>query len=188
MKLLLAASAFIALTAGAAAAAPQVQQMIYNVDAAAQCSAAANDQAELKQGLSYCDIALSDPAMTHRAALLMNRGVVKVRLGNNADALTDYNAAIAIDPKLGDAYVNHAGVLVAMKRYDEARSDVAQGISLGATNMHAAFYTRGVIAEEAGDVKAAYRDYKQALAIKPDYAAASRELSRFKVVTRAARL
>jgi tetratricopeptide (TPR) repeat protein len=118
----------------------------------------------------------------------MNRGVIKVRLGNNTDALADYNAAIAIDPMLGDAYVSRAGVLVAMKRYDEARSDVAQGMSLGATNMHAAFYTRGVIAEESGDVQAAYHDYKQALAIKPDYAAASRELSRFKIVTRAARL
>lgn len=187
MKVLLAASAILALTV-AAQAAPQVQQIIYNVDAAAQCSAAANDQANLKTGLNYCDVALSDPAMTHRAALLMNRGVIKVRLGANADALTDYNAAIAIDPMLGDAYVSRAGVLVAMKRYDEARADVAQGLSLNAANLHAAYYTRGVIEEEAGDVKAAYRDYKQALAIKPDYEAASRELARFKVVTRAARL
>ena len=45
-----------------------------------------------------------------------------------------------------------------------------------------------MIAEETGDVRAAYRDYKQALAIKPDYAAASRELARFKIVQRAARL
>jgi hypothetical protein len=45
-----------------------------------------------------------------------------------------------------------------------------------------------VIEEEAGDVRAAYRDYKQALALKPDYWAAQRELSRFKVVTRSARL
>ena len=73
MKLFLTTAA-LALMATAVSsnswAAPQVQQMIYNVDAAAQCSAAANDQADLKVGLSYCDVALSDPAMTHRAARL----------------------------------------------------------------------------------------------------------------------
>ena len=191
MKLFLTTAA-LALMATAVSssswAAPQVQQMIYNVDAAAQCSAAANDRGDLKTGLSYCDVALSDPAMTHRAALLSNRGVIKARLANNAGALEDYNAAIAIDPSLGDAYVSRAGVLIAMKRFDEARADVASGMALGASNMHAAYFSRAVIAEETGDVRAAYRDYKQALAIKPDFAAASRELARFKIVQRAARL
>jgi tetratricopeptide (TPR) repeat protein len=189
MKLFLASAALAALTGTTAVqAAPQVQQMFYNVDAAAQCSAAANDRADLKAGLSYCDVALSDPTMNHQAALLSNRGVIKVRLGNNQGALEDYNAAIATDPALGDAYVSRAGVLIAMKRFDEARADVASGIALGATNMHAAYFSRAVIAEETGDVRAAYRDYKQALAIKPDYAPASRELARFKIVQRAARL
>ena len=187
MKLLFAAAVLAAAISPALAASP-VHQMIYNVDAAAQCSAAANDQADLKLGLGWCDTAIADPLANHRAALMMDRGVIKVRLGNNAGALADYNAAIALDEHLGDAYVSRAGVLIAMKRYDEARSDIAQGMALGATNMHAAFFGRAVIEEEQGDAKAAYRDYKQALAIKPDYVAAQRELARFKVVTRSARL
>ena len=187
MKLFLAAAALAAATLPSLAASP-VHQVIYNVDAAAQCSAAANDQADLKLGLGWCDTALSDPLTNHRAALLMDRGVVKARLANNAGALEDYNAAIALNANLGDAYVSRAGVLIAMKRYDDARSDIAQGMALGASNMHAAFFGRAVIEEETGDVKAAYRDYKQALAIKPDYWAAQRELARFKLVTRSARL
>ena len=187
MKLFLAAAALAAATLPSLAAAP-VRQMIYNVDAAAQCSAAANDQAELKLGLGWCDTALKDPLTNHRAALLMDRGVVKVRLGNNAGALDDYNAAIALDAKLGDAYVSRAGIEIAMKQFDAARADVATGMSLSASNMHAAFFARAAIEEEQGDVRAAYRDYKQALAIKPDYWAAQRELARFKVVTRSARL
>jgi tetratricopeptide (TPR) repeat protein len=188
MKLFLLGAAIAALSATVALAGSPVRQMIYNVDAAAQCSAAANGQADLHQGLSWCDTALADPVMTHRAALLIDRGVVKVRLGDNRDALDDYNAAVALAPKLGDAYVSRAGVLVALKRYDEARADIAQGMALGASNMHAAYYSRGVIAEETGDLKSAYADYKQALAIKPDFAAASRELARFKVVQRTAQL
>jgi Tfp pilus assembly protein PilF len=60
-------------------------------------------------------------------------------------------------------------------------------MALNASNMHVAYYSRAVIEEESGDVKSAYRDYKQALAIKSDFAPAIRELARFKVVDRSAR-
>jgi len=194
MKLFLAAAALAALTTTALAG-PQVQQVIYNVDAVSKCSQAANGlnnpqtnlRADLKDGLQACSVALSDPAMTHRAALMLDRGVIEVRLGDTTAALKDYSGAIALDGTLGDAYISRAGLLVEMKRYDEARADIAQGIALGAGNLHVAYYSRAVIEEEGGDVKSAYRDYKQALAIRPDFAPAIRELSRFKVVNRSAR-
>jgi len=190
MKLFLAAAALAALTTTALAGS-QVQQVIYNVDAVSKCSQAANGptnlQADLKNGLQACSVALSDPAMTHRAALMLDRGVIEVRLGDTAAALKDYSGAIALDGTLGDAYISRAGLLVEMKRYDEARADIAQGIALGAGNLHVAYYSRAVIEEEGGDVRSAYRDYRQALAIRPDFAPAIRELSRFKVVNRSAR-
>ena len=184
MKLLLTLAALAALPGSAAQAAPQIQTIIYNVDATDLCSRAANDQADLKDGLAACNTALKDPAMIHRAALLLDRGVIQVRLGNNGAALKDYSGAIALDAKLGDAYVSRAGVLVDLKRYDEARADIAQGLALGASNLHVAYYTSGLIAEESGDLKSAYQDYKQSLALKPDFAPASRELARFKRVPR----
>ena len=187
MKLFLATTAAAVLMATAAEAGGQVQQVIYNVDAVSQCSLAAGDQFDLKDGLKACNTVLSDPAMTHRAALLTDRGVIQARLGNNEAALQDYNGAIALDAGMGDAYVSRAGVLIALKRYDEARADIASGMALNASNMHVAYYSRAVVEEEAGDVKAAYRDYKTALAIKPDFAPASRELARFKVVQHSAR-
>jgi tetratricopeptide (TPR) repeat protein len=183
MKLLLASAGLAALLASSAQAAPEIQQVIYNISAATKCSGAAAGQVELKDGLAACDVALSDPHMIHVAELMVDRGVIQTRLGDNAAALIDYNGAIALNSQLGDAYVSRAGVLVAMKRYDEARADIAQGMALSANNLHAAYYSRAVIEEESGDVKAAYRDYNQALAIKPDFAPASRELSRFRRVT-----
>src|SRR5258708_27420679 len=48
------------------------------------------------------------------------------------------------------------------------------------TTLFRSYYSRAVIEEETGDMKAAYRDYKTALAIKPDFLPASRELARFK--------
>lgn len=186
MKLFAAMAVLMALPTTIHAA-PQVQQVIYNVDAVRKCSHAATGQADLKEGLKACDLALSDPAMNHRAALLLDRGVIQVRLGNNQAALKDYSGAIALDDRLGDAYVSRAGLLVEMKRYGEARADIEQGLALNASNLHVAYFNRAVIEEESGDVKAAYRDYKQALAIKPDFEPALRELSRFKVVNRSAR-
>jgi len=80
MKLFLAAAALAALTTTALAG-PQVQQVIYNVDAVSKCSQAANGptnlqanlRADLKDGLQACSVALSDPAMTHRA--ITRRGI-----------------------------------------------------------------------------------------------------------------
>jgi len=184
MRFLPAAVALAALSVSAAQAGPQIQQIIYNVDATSLCSRAANNQADFQDGLVACNTALKDPAMIHRAALLLDRGVIEVRMGNNVDALKDYSSAIALDPKLGDAYVSRAGILVDLKRYDEARADIAQGMALGASNLHVAYYTSGLIAEETGDLKSAFQDYQQSLALKPDFTPASRELARFKRVPR----
>jgi tetratricopeptide (TPR) repeat protein len=184
MKWIVTLATLAALPGFAAQAAPQIQQIIYNVDAVDICSRAANNQADLKAGLAACDVALKDPAMIHRAALLLDRGVIQVRLGNNQAALDDYGSAIALDSKLGDAYISRAGVLVDLKRYGEARADISQGMALGASNLHVAYYTSGLIAEENGDLTLAYQNYKQALALKPDFAPASRELARFKLVPR----
>jgi tetratricopeptide (TPR) repeat protein len=192
MKASLAAAALAAtmLTTAAMAESP-VHQVIYNVDAVSKCSAIANaqtnSQTDLKDGLAACSIAIRDPMMVHRAALFLDRGVIEARLGDNDTALKDYGGAIALDAKLGDAYVSRAGLLVQMQRYEEARGDVEQGLALGAANLHVAYYSRAVIEEEAGDVQSAYRDYKQALNLKPDFAPAIRELSRFKVVKQSAR-
>ena len=185
MKLLLAGLAVL-LFSGAQGA-PQIQQVIYNVSAATKCSDAAAGFGKLQDGLAACNVALSDPHMIHVAELMVDRGVIQTRLGDNPVALHDYNGAIALNAQLGEAYVSRAGVLVAMKRYDEARADIAQGLALNASNLHAAYYSRAVIEEESGDVKAAYRDYNQALAIKPDFAPASRELSRFRKVSHTSR-
>ena len=117
MKLLLASTGFALLLAAPVQAAPEIQQVIYNVSAATACSDAAAGFGDMKDGLAACDIALGDPHMIHLAELMVDRGVIQVRLGDNSAALSDYNGAIALNAELGDAYISRAGVLVALKRY-----------------------------------------------------------------------
>ena len=188
MKKFFILAGLAALTVVSAQAATPIHLMVYNVDDAHQCSVAGTGQLSNKEQLASCNTALSDPLMTNRATLLLDRGVVFARMGDKDGALRDYNAAIALSPQLGEAYVSRAALFIDLKRYDEARSDVATGISLGASDMYAAYYNRGVIAEETGNPQAAYADYKRALAIKPDFFPAMREISRFKVVQRDARM
>jgi tetratricopeptide (TPR) repeat protein len=156
-------------------------KMLYHVDPVAQCSQAARDGSDLRVGLTYCNEALHDPVMIRRGALFLNRGIVKFALNDTRGALADFNAGLAEDPQLGDGYVNRAALLITLKRYDEARADIAKAMELGASNLPVAYYNRAVIEDETGDYQSAYRDYKQALALNPDYVAASRELARFKV-------
>jgi tetratricopeptide (TPR) repeat protein len=173
--------AFVAIAAALFCAAPaHAVTMIYNVDPSAQCSQTARDLTNLKVGLAYCDEALRDDVMLHRGALLINRGIIKFAMENTQGALNDFNAGLIANPQLGDGYINRAALLISLGRYPQARSDVEQALQLGAANIPVAYYNRGVIEDETGDYQAAYRDYKQALALKPDYAAAARELLRFK--------
>lgn len=174
--------ALAAIAAALFAAAPaHAVTMLYNVDPAAQCSQAARDIANLKIGLAYCDEALRDDVMLHRGELLIDRGIIKFAMDDTQGALADFNTGLIVNPQMGDGYINRAALLISFGRYQQARADIDQALQVGAANIPVAYYNRGVIEDVSGDYKAAYRDYKQALALKPDYTAAARELMRFKV-------
>ena len=123
-----------------------------------------------------------DPLTIYRAQTFVNRGIIRYDLGDDSGALSDFHVALTNNPNLGDAYLNRALVLIAQKRPSDAMAAINEGIALGATNLQIAYYSRGEIEDDAGQYQAAYRDYKQALTIKPGYAPAERQLARFKLV------
>ncbi len=45
-----------------------------------------------------------------------------------------------------------------------------------------AYYNRGLANESLGNIEAAYHDFQDALKIAPDFAAATEQLSRFRLV------
>jgi tetratricopeptide (TPR) repeat protein len=159
--------------------------MIFNTDPAEQCFRAAQDGMDLRFGLEHCNTAMRDPLATYRAQTVVNRGIIRYDMGDLNGALNDFSNALDYNPSLGDAYLNQALVLVAQKRGPEALAAINQGITLGAANLQIAYYARGVIEDDAGHYALAYRDYRQALRIKPGYQPAEREIARFKVVPKA---
>jgi len=157
-------------------------EMLYATNAAQQCYVAAQDGVDLKFGLEHCNTAVIDPLTSYRAQTFVNRGIIRYDMGDAQGALSDFGTALNSNPTLGDAYLNRALVLITEKKPGEALVAVNQGIAMGATNLQIAYYSRAEIEDDAGQYDAAYRDYKQALEIKPDYAPAERQLARFKVV------
>lgn len=183
---LISSAAVLASPAAAHSSFPDKQannvEMIYNVNPALQCFRSARDTAELRYGLEHCDIAMRDPHMHFRAQTVLNRGIIRYAMGDRSGALQDFRLALDYNPTMGDAYLNQALVLAAERRPDEALAAINQGIAMGAANLHVAYYIRAGIEEDAGRTAQAYRDYRQALTVKPDYQAARREIERFRVV------
>jgi tetratricopeptide (TPR) repeat protein len=134
------------------------------------------DNALLRDNLSRYDT-----VATH-----VNRGILRVRTGQIDAAIDDFDDAIRIDPNQPEAYLNKGAALM---RRDEADADAALGLFTIALERNTrrpaiAHYGRAVAHEALGNVAAAYRDYRRASEIEPDWAEPRAELQRFRVVPR----
>ena len=133
--------------------------------------------------MSYCDQALAGQLSTaDRAATFVNRGVLKLNMNSIDAAAADFDAGLAINGNLGEAYVDRGATLIAKKRYAEAILDINKGLKLGTKEPENAYYDRGVANEAIGNLQGAYDDYRQAVTLAPNFTAASQELTRFKIV------
>ncbi len=135
-----------------------------------------------ESALTFCNDALGENVSSRdRAATYDNRGIVLLTLNQFREAEADFNRAIALRPDLGDGYLNRGAVYIAHKRYQEALDDLNKSLTLGVSQPPLAYFNRAVANEGLGNVRAAYDDYRQALALAPDFTLASEQLSRFKV-------
>jgi tetratricopeptide (TPR) repeat protein len=150
------------------------------------CYLAAKTVLRPRDGLASCSVAL-DHAMSpaDRAATLVNRGVIQDALRAYAAAWADYNAALRINPNLGDAYLNRGAALMRMQKSDEGIVDIKKGMALGVSLPQIGYYDLAVAEENLGLLKEAYFDYKRAVAADPAYKPALDALKFFKVEVKA---
>jgi tetratricopeptide (TPR) repeat protein len=139
----------------------------------------------LQDGVQVCNRALEhDPlSKKDRAGTYDNRGVLLDLSGRTQAAADDFNAAIALDPTLGDPYVNLGAMLIKKGQHQEALIQINRGIELGMNYPHIGYYDRAVAEQMLGQFKEAYYDYKKVLELEPNFAMASERLKDF-VVTR----
>lgn len=154
--------------------------------AARACYESALQSVPTRNDLLDCDRALNDEALSlqDRAATFVNRGIIKMLNKNQLDAITDFDAAIAIDKNLGDAYLNRGVALVGLQRDSDAIDSLNKGLELGSKRPEIAYYTRAIAYEYSGNVKAAYLDYRKAVELAPKWALPQEQLARFQVTTK----
>ncbi len=134
--------------------------------------------------MQRCDDAIAEESadLTRLVSTHVNRGILRLRRGDTAGAMRDFDEATRLDPAEPEAYLNRAGVLL---RDEQAASAIAQfdsAIARQTRRPALAHYGRAVAYEEAGNLRAAYNDYRRASQLAPGWEEPRVELTRFRVV------
>jgi tetratricopeptide (TPR) repeat protein len=153
---------------------------------AEDCSKAALRGRSDRDSVELCNMALSTEILDNKdkAGTYINRGVMRMRARAFDSAQADFEAAIALSPKIGEGWVNRGAVFIAQKRYAEGLSDINRGLDLGVVEPEKAYYNRALAYEGLEDAKAAYLDYQQAVSLKPNWLLPQQQLLRFTVTHR----
>jgi Flp pilus assembly protein TadD len=114
----------------------------------------------------------------------VNRGILRMVKRDFAAAEADFNEAIRLDPREPEAWLNKGILLIKAGRSADAVTPIDRSLQLRTRRPALAYYARGLANEDRGDVRAAYRDLKQAQAIAPQWREVATELARYQVRTR----
>jgi tetratricopeptide (TPR) repeat protein len=178
-KFLFAAAGLLAATPAAAAV-----TVIGNSSAHSCYEAAESRSAPSIAVIRTCDDALRQDALSHydTVATYVNRGILKARMGAVDEAIEDYDAALSRDPNEPEAYLNKGFALLHRPNAaPEARPMFDSAIEKKTRRPELAYYGRAVANEMAGEVRAAYYDYREASRIDPKWREPKAELARFRV-------
>ena len=153
---------------------------------ASSCFRAAEYGGDVRDGIQVCDTALREQALStrDRAATMINLGILRSQNADPTGALASYNRGLALDPTLGEGYVDRGATEIVLRDYEAAVADITKGLSLNANRPEIAYYDRAIANEALGNIRDAYQDYKKAVELRPDFALANEQLMRFKVVRR----
>jgi tetratricopeptide (TPR) repeat protein len=153
---------------------------------AEDCYKAAKYGGTPQDGVDICSRAIETETMTDRdlAGTYVNRGVIHMAMASFVSAQHDFEQAIKLDPKMGEAVVNHGGALIALKKYADGIAEISRGLELNPSEPEKAYFNRGLAYESLDDLKAAYYDYSKAAELKPNWDEPKAELARFTVTQR----
>ena len=172
------------LAAGLWAAPAQAQTVVSVGNSMAHdCYLHAKAGAEMREGVAICEMALTQEPLgiKDRAGTYDNRGVMLDMMGRTDEAASDFNAAIALYPALGDPYVNLGAMLIKRGQHQAALDQINKGMDLGMGFPHIGYYDRAVAEQMLGRYKEAYYDYKKVLELEPNFKMATERLKDFTV-------
>ncbi|MFM2294121.1 MAG: hypothetical protein RLZZ350_534 [Verrucomicrobiota bacterium] len=96
-----------------------------------------------------------------------NRANAYAGLGQWTNALTDFNAALALNPALTEAYVNRAFVYASLGEREHARADCDRALAINPRAAQA-YNTRGNVLLDLGEARLALADFNAFIALRPE--------------------
>lgn len=173
--------ALVALTALPVAASASVVTL--GTGYAEGCYHAAEDRDARRSAMDTCNRAMTDQGLDQhdRVATYVNRGILYLIRGSVKEANADFDAALAIDPREPDAWLNKAIAHARFGRTADALPYVAKALELNTSRPAIAYFVRAMALEDSGNVAGAYYDLKRAQALDPKWAEPTIELKRFQV-------
>ncbi len=139
-----------------------------------------NAASEVARDTGPCDAALRDSATKKRDRIktLVNRGIIHNRNSDIAKAVADFDAALAMDGGLAEAYLNRGNSRFLASDYASALDDYEKALRLGVSKPWAAWYNIGLVHDARKESEKARDAYEKALALKPDFSLAQEKLAR----------
>lgn len=150
------------------------------------CYEAASSKYNSRFAVEGCTRALLEEGLApaDRAATLVNRGIVHMARGQIGPADADFDAALAVDARLADAYLNKGFLRIRSGHGRDALPLIQKGLDLGAQEKAVAWFGRGVAHEQMGDYAKAYRDFQRAQKLAPTWDMPATYLATYQVARR----
>jgi tetratricopeptide (TPR) repeat protein len=158
--------------------------LVYGRGPSMACYEAAEYGKDAQTGIELCNQAINDPDISPRdiAATMINRSILRTHSGDYDGAVADCTHGLSIDADLAEGYVDRGVAEIMQKNWPVALADINRGIDMNTDRLEFAYYDRGIVEESTGNIRAAYEDYKKAVALRPDFDLAAHALTHFKVV------
>ncbi|MCC5887654.1 MAG: tetratricopeptide repeat protein [Gammaproteobacteria bacterium] len=153
------------------AAAATAAETLIGVSAAHQCfEYASQGSASPRRAVDTCTRAIESEPLSSRdlAATYSNRGILQAQRGRYAQAVQDYDRALAINPILVHAMINRANAYTRMRQFKEALTDYDIAAFYSEGNNDLVFYNRALLFLQMGRVEHARNDLLRALETQPD--------------------
>jgi len=151
---------------------------------ARECFTASNLAVQLNSAsetdIDNCNKAIQHGALKKRdlIATLVNRGILFAAMEEYQRAGKDYQSAINLDPKSGEAFLNLGNLYFINNAFTLAINQYDKAISLELSKGHIAYYNRGMAWENLGDTDKAENDYRQAIKLLPEWTTPQLRLKR----------
>jgi tetratricopeptide (TPR) repeat protein len=130
-----------------------------------------------------CTRALAEEGLDarDRAATFVNRGILNMIGGRDAEADADFDAALAMNRNIPDAWLNKGFLRLRQNDPRDALQMLETGIKLNPQRRALAIFARGVAYEQMGDLRSAYTDIRQAHQLEPGWALPKQYLAHYRV-------